>query len=147
MLAHPDLVAGFIANHFFNNEITSLLLLPVRSGLDDPFELVFPTRPFWMEWSGHLSPGKGLLVGFNLAMIGLGIAACWRRGRWTGWFRWPCTWVTTSAMRRHAFQARAMYCRPAGWSISISAPDPAGGSAGLTNCRTDRYRTGRKDAG
>lgn len=84
MLAKPHVVIGFLTAHTLNSEIDNLLLLPVRSGLSSPEELIMPSQPFWEDWSGAPSAGQMLLMGLNLAIIALGVGSTWARLRWAG---------------------------------------------------------------
>ncbi len=84
MLAYPERILGFLSAHTLNAEIDNLLLLPVRSGLADPRELLMPTQAFWEEWRGNPSGWQALLMALNLAVISIGIGAAWARHRWAG---------------------------------------------------------------
>jgi len=73
-----------MANHFLNNEIDNVLLLPLRSDLQSLPELWQPTRPFWQDWNGQPTPGQAVLLAAYLGLLGLGLAACWRTAGWAG---------------------------------------------------------------
>ena len=73
-----------VANHFLNNEIDNVLLLPLRSDLLNLAELWQPTRAFWQDWDGQPSSGQALLLAAYLGLLGLGLAACWRKAGWAG---------------------------------------------------------------
>ena len=73
-----------VANHFLNNEIDNVLLLPLRSDLLNLAELWQPTRAFWQDWDGQPSSGQVVLLAAYLGLLGLGLAACWRKAGWAG---------------------------------------------------------------
>lgn len=84
ILANPERIIGFVSAHTLNAEIDNLLLLPVRSDLSDPGELLMPSRAFWQEWQGNPSGWQALLMALNLAVIAIGMGAAWTRHRWAG---------------------------------------------------------------
>ncbi|MHC1784872.1 MAG: hypothetical protein AB9891_19325 [Anaerolineaceae bacterium] len=86
IIKHPLYVAEFVTAHFLNNEIDDLLILPIRSGLSSPRELLFPTLPFWQEWNGHISGKQGLLLAANLLIISFGIGVSWKKYKILGLF-------------------------------------------------------------
>ena len=81
---HPGQALHSMANHFLNNEIDNVLLLPLRSDLQNLSELWQPTRAFWQNWNGQPTSGQSLLLAVYLGLIGLGVAACWRTAGWAG---------------------------------------------------------------
>lgn len=84
IISHPLYVAEFVTAHFLNNEIGDLLILPVRNGLSEPRELIYPISPFWQEWNGKISVKQGLLLTANLIIIALGIGVSWKRYKLLG---------------------------------------------------------------
>ena len=100
--ANPGYVVQFISNHFSHNEVTVLLSLPMRFDLTDYWlsrlgyipasdtshlRKYVDNLPFWNfqeRWQGDWPPGAWIPVVFNLALLGLGIAAAWQRTRWIG---------------------------------------------------------------
>lgn len=84
LLAHPDVVAGFVSAHWINAEIANVLVLPVRSGVADLRELIMPLRATWQDWNGALSPWQAVLFATNLGLVALGVGACWVRLGWQG---------------------------------------------------------------
>jgi len=82
--ASPGPALRSVANHFVNNQIDNLLLLPLRSSLESLSELWRPTRAFWQEWNGSPTPAQTGLLLLYLGLLGLGIAACWQRAGWAG---------------------------------------------------------------
>jgi hypothetical protein len=73
-----------MANHFLNNEIDNVLLMPLRSDLQSLQELWQPTRAFWQDWNGQPTSGQAILLGVYLGLLGLGLAACWHKAGWAG---------------------------------------------------------------
>ena len=84
VLASPGPALRSVANHFLNNQIDNLLLFPLRSSLESPSELWRPTRAFWQEWTGSLTPAQTGVLLLYLGLLGLGIAACWQGAGWAG---------------------------------------------------------------
>jgi hypothetical protein len=80
----PGQALRTVANHFLNNEIDNVLLLPLRSDLLSLAELWQPTRAFWQDWNGQPSPGQTALLAAYLGLLGLGLAACWQKAGWAG---------------------------------------------------------------
>jgi hypothetical protein len=85
MARDPAGTARVILGHFLNNEICTLLQLPVRFTLQQPAELGWPTSAFWESWSGRLTLGQALLVLANLALIAAGLAGATARLGAVGW--------------------------------------------------------------
>ena len=84
ILRNPGQAVHTAANHFLNNEIDNVLLLPLRSDLPSLSELWQPTRAFWQDWNGQPSSGQAVLLAAYLGLLGLGAAACWRKAGWAG---------------------------------------------------------------
>jgi hypothetical protein len=81
LIRDPGFVIGFIFNHSFAGWVGGVLALP----LFEPFPGIFaPVNMYWMSWRGQLAWYNLLLVILYLAVIGLGLAAAWRRWRWAG---------------------------------------------------------------
>jgi hypothetical protein len=80
----PGRILGSAVNHFFNNEIANLLVLPLRDHLDNPGELIWPSRAFWQTWKGQPTPGQIPLIAFYLLLFGLGLAAAFHKNRLLG---------------------------------------------------------------
>ncbi len=80
----PGQALHTMANHFLNNEIDNVLLLPLRNDLHSLSELWQPTRAFWQDWTGQPSPGQAILLAAYLGLLGLGLAACWQKAGWAG---------------------------------------------------------------
>ena len=75
----PGRILSGAANHFFNNLIASLHILPVRDGLNSLSELFWPEHMFWR--TGVTSP---LLTAFYTILLALGLAYSWQSSRWVG---------------------------------------------------------------
>ena len=73
-------VFGFTLGHFLNNEIKALFTLPFALY---PLELTPVLElPYWKEpvtWTGGLPISSVFAFALNLALVGLGIAASWRK--------------------------------------------------------------------
>lgn len=80
-LENPGFVSSFIANHFLNTQIGSLLALPLIERFDG---LLAPVNLYWIEWNGTLAWYNFLLIIFYLAIIAIGIGAAWTRLKWIG---------------------------------------------------------------
>jgi hypothetical protein len=84
VFASPGPALRSVANHFLNNQIDNLLLLPLRSDLESLAELWQPTRAFWQDWNGSPTPAQTGVLLLYLSVLGLGIAACWQKAGWAG---------------------------------------------------------------
>ena len=73
--ADPARILGSAVNHFFNNEISTLLVFPLRDQLDSPRDLLWPTRAFWQSWDARPGIGQSFLIGFYLLLLATGLAA------------------------------------------------------------------------
>lgn len=77
--ANPARIISSAVNHFFNNQIDSLLIFPLRDRLDNPRELLWPTRAFWQTWTGHPSGRQiPLLVLYSL-FLAAGLAGAYQK--------------------------------------------------------------------
>jgi len=81
---NPGQALQTVANHFLNNEIDNVLLLPLRSDLLNLSEVWQPTRAFWQDWNGQPSSGQAVLLVAYLGLLGLGLGTCWRKAGWAG---------------------------------------------------------------
>ena len=98
--SNPRAVAYFIANHFFNSQIQTVLYLPGTWRLPDSIigflghkELAkfwadccsansyIRRLPFWFKWDGTMPRQAWLFVAANLLLISVGLASAWRRQR------------------------------------------------------------------
>jgi len=77
--ADPGRILWSAANHFFNNEISNLLVFPVRDHLQSPAELLWPEHAFWQAWNGQPTPGQLTLIFFYIVLFGFGLAAAWTK--------------------------------------------------------------------
>lgn len=69
------------ANHFVNNEITSLLVFPARDQILSISELVSPQHAFWKT---PLSKNQLLPFVFYLFLFSVGVATAWQQYRLAG---------------------------------------------------------------
>lgn len=88
ILSHPAEVSHAVGAHFLNNEISSLLVLPVRDEpAEEADELFYEDSLFWYRENasgtirGHLP-----LIACYLLVIGIGIASAVRRVGRSGWY-------------------------------------------------------------
>ncbi len=105
-LNHPREVSGFVSAHFFHNEISSLLALPMRFDLADKMVTFYNLRPFWIgeearlwaqccslnayiadtpywqNWSGAFPSEAWLPLTFNLVILSIGVLAAWKKVGW-----------------------------------------------------------------
>jgi len=84
VFASPGPALRSVANHFLNNQIDNLLLMPLRNDLESLAELWQPTRAFWQDWNGSPSPAQTGVLLLYLGVLGLGMAACWQKAGWVG---------------------------------------------------------------
>lgn len=77
--ADPDRIVGAAANHFFNNEISNLLVFPLRDQLNSPKELIWPEHAFWQTWDGQPTSGQIVVILFYLALLGFGLTTAWHK--------------------------------------------------------------------
>jgi hypothetical protein len=68
-----------VANHFFNNIISSLYTFPVRDRIESPAEMIWPLHAFWQ--TGYRSPLFSILY---IALLAVGLAVAWITNRWIG---------------------------------------------------------------
>ncbi len=81
--ANPGGALQALTNRFFNNCVDNILLLPLRNDLSGLSELLQPTRPFWEHWYGQPTLGQCGVLAFYILLLGLGLAAAWKRlGLW-----------------------------------------------------------------
>jgi hypothetical protein len=101
-LQHPAEVARFVSAHFFHNEVSALLALPIRFDLSDKLVTYYDllpywegaedrlwseccsldahiaSTPYWRAWNGIFPSDALLPIAINLALVALGIAAAWK---------------------------------------------------------------------
>lgn len=103
---HPGDVAGFVSAHFFHNEVSSILVLPMRFDFADKLVAFYNLRPYWIgledrlwkeccsldsyiantpywqNWNGAFPKDAWLPVFVNLGLISIGIGATWKKVGW-----------------------------------------------------------------
>jgi hypothetical protein len=75
----PTRILNGVANHFFNNIISSLYTFPVRDRIESPAEMIWPTHAFWQ--TGYRSALFSILY---IALLAIGLAVAWITNRWIG---------------------------------------------------------------
>jgi hypothetical protein len=78
-------IVYIMANHFLHNFSTSLMALPDSIKIDNLSDLT--QRDYWQDendWQGTFTPVQFILILVNLALLGIGLAECWKRFRWAG---------------------------------------------------------------
>ena len=78
-------VACFVPNHFLHNILTSILVLPTSTVLDDLRHTVRESFPYWdPRWNGEFTSPSLLLFALNIFLIVLGMSVAWRQWRYVG---------------------------------------------------------------
>ncbi len=77
LLSDPGRILRSANNHFFNNEISNVLIFPLRDKLNSPDELIWPQHAFWQTWAGKPGTGQIPVIIFYLVLFGVGISAAW----------------------------------------------------------------------
>jgi len=78
-------ISRYVSAHFFHNLISAMSIFPSSLQMDSLETVIKSPDSFWSpDWSGELTTGQSILVGMNLLIIGLGIAAAWSRRKWAG---------------------------------------------------------------
>jgi len=77
---HPDEVARFYSAHFFHNEVSTFLYLPLSIHFYSLRSYV-NLMQFWREPFSSLSIGSYASLAVNLALIALGIGSAFRKSR------------------------------------------------------------------
>jgi hypothetical protein len=82
---NPGYVSWFVSNHFLNNVIDNVLVLPLRqTNFTDITQALDLSGLFWERWNGNLKAVEGLQLGGYLLLIAVGLGAAWRKLRWAG---------------------------------------------------------------
>lgn len=109
-----------VTNHFFHNFITSILFLPTSFTLDDLWNTIKLSTPYWKNsWRGDgLGLNTGVLLFMNMAIISLGFGAIWARNKITslipvGFF---LAYIFSNAL---ALTSGGRYIVPVDWIICI----------------------------
>ena len=80
----PGRILGSAVNHFFNNEISNLLIFPLRDKVDGPGELIWPSRAFWQSWSGQPIPAQIPVIALYLLLLSIGLGTAFQINRLIG---------------------------------------------------------------
>ena len=75
----PGRIISFVGSHYIHIQINNLLILPIRNGLNDFDELIFPETAFWQEDFTSLNLNQIILIFINLMLISLGLGAAWKK--------------------------------------------------------------------
>jgi len=105
-LRYPGEVAGFVSAHFFHNEVSSLLALPMRFDFADKLVTFYNLRPYWIgledrlwsnccsldtyvgdtpywkDWDGSFPSEAWPSIFVNLVIISVGVGAAWKKLGW-----------------------------------------------------------------
>jgi len=105
-LDHPSDVIGFVSAHFFHNEISSLLALPMRFDFTNKLVNFYNLRsywiglegrlwteccsldsyitqtPYWQNWNGNFPTEAWPPIFVNLSLISIGFGAAWKKIGW-----------------------------------------------------------------
>lgn len=109
-----------IVNHFIHNFITSVTFLPVSFQLDDLWNTVKLTVPFWKpDWAGGGLGASALgLLTANLFVISLGFGAVWERSRHLALLL-AFIFLTYILSNAAAFTSGGRYIAPVDWIICV----------------------------
>jgi len=109
-----------IANHFFHNFTTSILFLPTSLTLDDLWNTIKLSTPYWKNsWQGEgLGLYAGVFILLNIALISLGFGAMWERNKIAALI--PATFFVVYLFSNAlAFTSGGRYIVPVDWIICI----------------------------
>ena len=139
-------IMNFIVNNFFRNEISSLLVLPVRLGNQiNLLDYLTLNYPFWVEVYSRPNLLNLMVILFNFGLIALGFSAIFRKNPWaslviiglhgayslssamarlSGWrFILPVDWVLYALYAMGLVEVlKWFYTYVAGWSLTTKAP-------------------------
>ncbi len=101
-------------NHFNNNEMVSLMILPLRDKIQSPTELLIHQRAFW----GILKPNQIFIFSFYIFLFGLGVAISFHRLRWVGLFP-LILGVIYNAWSALFFSSGERFVAPIDWGILL----------------------------
>ncbi len=83
--ADRQLDIGFIPRHFFQNLLTSFLILPASPELHDLRSTVKEVFPFWRQaWDGSFGAGVAVFLAAQFVLFSFGVGMAWRRAGLAG---------------------------------------------------------------
>jgi hypothetical protein len=81
---NPGRIIDAATGHFINNEISNMVLLPIRTRVTNLSDLIWPTQAFWETWNlADANNGMPLFLAYIL-IFGLGLSIAWLKLRWLG---------------------------------------------------------------
>jgi hypothetical protein len=76
-------MAALVPAHFWHNQITSVVILPMTFQFHDLAHVI--AQPAWqLGWEGKLAPENIFFILLNLSVLALGVGAAWHKVRWAG---------------------------------------------------------------
>lgn len=111
MRQDPLYVAGFVADNFVRNQLVNFMTLPTSPVLRS-LDAHVRELPYWPNWEGNLARESWVMLGLNLALVSIGIAASWQRWRWAG---------LLPLLINLGFTANLALARVAGWRYNLPA--------------------------
>jgi|GEM_PF-1213731 len=83
-----DASSGLIITHFYNNLVSSTLILPTTLYPYNLKQIIYEAHPYWGKitggWSTKMSLVEGLLFWVNLGIITIGIVFAYKRWKFSG---------------------------------------------------------------
>jgi len=84
VINHPVDVVEFIGAHFINNELDTLVVLPLKVSLFDFHDNLQISTLFWLDGIKGISGWQWLFLAINLIFIAIGIGSSWSKWKWAG---------------------------------------------------------------
>ncbi len=84
--SHPLDVARFAGAHFLNNELSTLVVLPLRASFTDFHDNFEISSLFWLDGVKSLAGFQWLFLALNLMLISIGVGSAWSKWKWPGLF-------------------------------------------------------------
>lgn len=123
VIANDDLCNSSVCsvvNHFIHNFMTSVTFLPVSFQLDDLWNTVKLTVPFWKpDWAGSGLGASALgILTANLFIISVGFGAMWARSRYLALLP-AFIFLTYILSNAFAFTSGGRYIAPVDWIVCV----------------------------